>query len=120
MILDFTVSIFDSSFQKYGIIRPIWLADKVEPVFLQNFYRGNIFGFDTTNNLLDVILSLTPVDEPAALTEAVLTLSADPNLRAKLGAGATAVADQFTWDKIASQTIDFFQELIHINPHEDV
>jgi glycosyltransferase involved in cell wall biosynthesis len=55
---------------------------------------------------------LVPVDDVAALTKAVQTLSADPDLRAKLGVGATAVADLFTWDKIAIQTIEFFQEII--------
>ena len=56
---------------------------------------------------------LVPVDDAAALAQAVQTLWSDPDLRAKLGAGATAVADHFTWDKIASQTLDFFQEILN-------
>ena len=55
---------------------------------------------------------LVPVDDAAALTQAVQTLSADPDLRARLEVGATAVADLFTWDKIAAQTIHFFQEIL--------
>jgi glycosyltransferase involved in cell wall biosynthesis len=55
---------------------------------------------------------LVPVDDVAALTNAVKTLSANPDLGARLGAGATAVADLFTWDKIAAQTLDFFREIL--------
>ena len=55
---------------------------------------------------------LVPVDDADALTQAVQTLWADGELRAKLGAGATAVADLFTWDKIAIQTLNFFQEIL--------
>jgi glycosyltransferase involved in cell wall biosynthesis len=56
---------------------------------------------------------LVPVDNADALTQAVETLWADSELRAKLGNGATAVADLFTWDKIAIQTLDFFQEILN-------
>lgn len=56
---------------------------------------------------------LVSVDDADALTQAVQTLWADPDLRAKLGNGATAVADLFTWDKIAVQTFDFFQEILN-------
>ncbi|MBE2221064.1 MAG: glycosyltransferase family 4 protein [Anaerolineae bacterium] len=54
---------------------------------------------------------LVPVDDVDALTQAIQTLWADGELRAKLGNGATAVADLFTWDKIAMQTLAFFQEI---------
>jgi glycosyltransferase involved in cell wall biosynthesis len=56
---------------------------------------------------------LVPVDDAAVLAQAVQTLSADSDLRARLGEGATAVANLFTWDKIAIQTTDFFQEILN-------
>jgi glycosyltransferase involved in cell wall biosynthesis len=45
------------------------------------------------------------------LTAAIQTLLADAELRKRLGAGATAVADLFTWDKIAAQTMTFFERV---------
>lgn len=56
---------------------------------------------------------LVPVDDATALTQAVQTLWADAELRARLEQGATAVAALFTWDKIASQTTDLFQDILH-------
>jgi glycosyltransferase involved in cell wall biosynthesis len=55
---------------------------------------------------------LVPADDAGALAQAVQTLSGDPDLCRKLGTGATAVAALFTWDKIAAQTLDFFQQLL--------
>jgi glycosyltransferase involved in cell wall biosynthesis len=55
---------------------------------------------------------LVPADDAPALTQAIQTLWAAPDLRVRLGQGATAVADLFTWDKIATQTLDFFQEIV--------
>ncbi|MFO7678897.1 MAG: glycosyltransferase family 4 protein [Chloroflexota bacterium] len=55
---------------------------------------------------------LVPADDAGALAQAVQTLSGDPDLCRKLGTGATAVAGLFTWDKIAAQTLDFFQQLL--------
>ena len=55
---------------------------------------------------------LVPVDDVDALAQAIQTLWSDEKLRSKLGNGATAVADLFTWDKIATQTLNFFQEII--------
>ncbi len=52
-----------------------------------------------------------PSDDPTALAQAIQHLLADAGLRAQLGQEATAVADQFTWDKIATQTAIFFQQL---------
>jgi glycosyltransferase involved in cell wall biosynthesis len=54
---------------------------------------------------------LVPAGDAAALAAGVQALADDPELRAKLGRGAAAVADLFTWDKIAAQTINFFHEL---------
>ncbi len=55
---------------------------------------------------------LVPPGDAVALAQAVQTVWSDPDLRQKLGAGAAAVAALFTWDKIAVQTLEFFQELI--------
>ncbi|MCP5097941.1 MAG: glycosyltransferase family 4 protein [Chloroflexi bacterium] len=52
-----------------------------------------------------------PVDDPEAIVEAITKLMQDTALRTQLGSGATAVADLFTWDKIAAQTADFFSTL---------
>ena len=52
-----------------------------------------------------------PPDDSAALAQAIQQLLADPDLRTQLGQQATAVADLFTWDKIAAQTAKFCQQL---------
>lgn len=54
---------------------------------------------------------LVPPDDPASLAEAIQHLLADTNLRHRLGQNATAVAGQFTWDKIATLTTTFFMQL---------
>lgn len=50
--------------------------------------------------------------DPQALANAVQTLTADAALRARLSAGALGVAQQFTWDKIAAKTADFFEKIV--------
>jgi glycosyltransferase involved in cell wall biosynthesis len=55
---------------------------------------------------------LVPREDAAALAAAIEQLSADPVLRTRLSAGATKLADQFTWDKIATQTMAFFQKVL--------
>lgn len=55
---------------------------------------------------------LVPADDAEALIQAIQIMWSDGDLRERLGNGATAVADLFTWDKIAAQTLDFFQEII--------
>lgn len=57
-------------------------------------------------------IRLVPREDPAALAAAISQLSADPVLRTRLSAGATKLADQFTWDKIAVQTAAFFQQVL--------
>ncbi len=54
---------------------------------------------------------LVPPDQPDALAQAIQTVLSDKALRTKLGTGATAVADLFTWDKIAQKTAAFFKVL---------
>jgi len=52
-----------------------------------------------------------PVDDHDEVVKAVRHLIANHELRASLGQGAAAVADDFTWDKIAEKTAVFFQDL---------
>lgn len=51
-------------------------------------------------------------EDPASLAAAIRELAADPALRARLSAGALALADQFTWDKIAARTAEFFAGIL--------
>lgn len=55
---------------------------------------------------------LTPVDDPEALREAIVTLSAAPRLRERLRAGALRTSELFAWNTIAEQTAEFYQEII--------
>ncbi len=52
-----------------------------------------------------------PVDDDGEVVKAVHHLAANQELRESLGQGAAAVADAFTWDKIAEKTAVFFQNL---------
>ncbi len=54
---------------------------------------------------------LVPPDDVVALTEAVRELAAAPQLRTTLAHNAQTLADPFTWDKIAAQTVNFFASL---------
>jgi glycosyltransferase involved in cell wall biosynthesis len=54
---------------------------------------------------------LVPPRDPAALADAVARLQSDPALRARLEAGATALALEFTWERIARQTAALFGRL---------
>lgn len=56
--------------------------------------------------------SLIPVGDAGALVTAVQTLANDVPLRQKLEQGATALAAQFSWEKIASKTAEFYQDLL--------
>jgi glycosyltransferase involved in cell wall biosynthesis len=63
------------------------------------------------------LVSLSPCllvspDDPAALAEAVVELMAAPHLRRRLGEGARALAQSFSWDRIARQTLELYQELV--------
>ncbi len=53
--------------------------------------------------------------DPEGLAEAVTRLAADRALRARLEAGATALAAEFTWERIARQTAAFFGSLLTLN-----
>ncbi len=54
---------------------------------------------------------LVPPDDAAALTEAVKELAAAPQLRTTLAYNVHTLADSFTWDKIAAQTVKFYSSL---------
>lgn len=55
---------------------------------------------------------LVPPDDVLATAEAVESLMLSPALRTRLGRGAAELAKQFTWDKIAAQTVQVYHELL--------
>ena len=55
---------------------------------------------------------MTPVDDSRELSDAIVTLGADADLRQKLGEFAKQSSIQFNWDVIAAQTEAFFEEII--------
>ena len=57
-------------------------------------------------------LLLVPPGDTDALAAAAERVWQDPVLRARLGAGARALAGEFTWDRIAARTVDFFLEVL--------
>jgi polysaccharide biosynthesis protein PslF len=52
-----------------------------------------------------------PPDDPDLLAKGIRRLSADGELRQKLGETAVHVAARFTWDKIAAETAQFLAQL---------
>ncbi len=63
---------------------------------------------------------LVPPDDVTALTDAICRLWENPQLRTHLGKAAAALAQQFTWEHIATQTAEFFGSLngMQNEPHE--
>jgi glycosyltransferase involved in cell wall biosynthesis len=55
---------------------------------------------------------LVPRGNQQSLLWAVGFLRENAGIRQKLSRGATQLSDQFTWDKIAQQTLDFYQKII--------
>ncbi|MCX7838187.1 MAG: glycosyltransferase family 4 protein [Anaerolineae bacterium] len=55
---------------------------------------------------------LVPPDDPRALADAIQRAMASAELRAKIGAGARALAQHFTWDKIAQQHLELYERAI--------
>lgn len=55
---------------------------------------------------------LVPPDDPRALAEAIQRAMASADLRAKIGAGARALAQHFTWDKIVQQHVELYEQII--------
>lgn len=58
---------------------------------------------------------LVPSNNAQALTRAIETLAGDPTLRLTIGRGARETAALFTWDRIADQTITFFESIQHLD-----
>jgi len=56
-------------------------------------------------------LLLVPPQDPAALAEAILRLWHEPDLRLHLGQQAAALAAEFSWERIAAHTVEFFRQL---------
>jgi glycosyltransferase involved in cell wall biosynthesis len=54
---------------------------------------------------------LVPPDDPRALADAIQRAMASPELRAKIGAGARALAQHFTWDRIAEQHLGLYRRI---------
>lgn len=54
---------------------------------------------------------LVPPGQPQELAEAILRVSADPELRRALGTGAEVLSRRFRWEKIAAQTLELYQSL---------
>ena len=53
-----------------------------------------------------------PVDEPQALAERLAELINTPELRLEMGANAAAFARDYSWEKIAGQIVDLYQDVI--------
>ncbi|MGK2966059.1 MAG: glycosyltransferase family 4 protein [Tepidiformaceae bacterium] len=49
---------------------------------------------------------VVPPRDPKAIADRLATLSADPNLRASMGAAARATAEEFTWDRYTQRLMD--------------
>lgn len=59
-----------------------------------------------------VNVRLVPPETPEALAAAIRELSVKSALRQRLGTKAKALSQEFTWDRIAAQTADFYREII--------
>jgi glycosyltransferase involved in cell wall biosynthesis len=55
---------------------------------------------------------LVPPGDARAMAGAVQRLAGDGKLRQRLGVGASALAADFAWNRIAGRTVDFYSELI--------
>jgi len=56
---------------------------------------------------------LAPPDDPRALANAIQRAVASPELRGRIGAGARAVAQHFSWDKIARQHLELYEQIVN-------
>jgi len=55
---------------------------------------------------------LVPPEDPDALSAAITTLATDPEGRQRLARGATELAAEFTWQRIAARTAGLFESVI--------
>jgi len=54
---------------------------------------------------------LIPAEDPQALAEAIARLAAQPDLCRAVGKGALSLSQHFTWDKIASDTLELYHAI---------
>jgi len=59
---------------------------------------------------------LIPTHDANALAKAIMVLQVDTSLREKIAKGALVLSEEFTWDKIAARTANFFETMSHKNP----
>lgn len=69
--------------------------------------RQSLPGFDHGQNVW-----LTAVDDPDSLRQSIQQLADDVALRTKMGRRAATLALEFTWDKIAKRTTEFYCDVI--------
>ena len=55
---------------------------------------------------------LAPPGDPATLAEAIRRLAADAALRHRIGVGARALAEQFGWGRIATDTLGLYRKIL--------
>ena len=55
---------------------------------------------------------LVAPDDPRAIAEAVQRVMASSELRARIGAGARALAQNFTWDQIAREHLELYESIV--------
>jgi glycosyltransferase involved in cell wall biosynthesis len=60
-------------------------------------------------------ITLVSPDDPAALAERIAQLAQDADLRQRLKRGAKELSVAFSWEAIAQQNIQVYQELIGSN-----
>lgn len=86
------------------------LAHGVPIVTTKPAQRHTASGFPA---LIDgVSAQLVPPDDPEAVAEAVRELMSSPRLRSELGRAAQSLAQIFTWDRVAEQTLRIYEELL--------
>jgi glycosyltransferase involved in cell wall biosynthesis len=63
---------------------------------------------------------LVAPDDPVAIAEAISHLTALPELRLKLSRGAYALAENFTWDRIARRHLELYKLLVAVQTVDPV
>lgn len=73
---------------------------------------------DMVDMVSDEHVRLLPPDSPTALALAIEDLADNPTLRENMGENARTLSEEFTWEKIAQRSADYFQELVNTRqPH---
>jgi glycosyltransferase involved in cell wall biosynthesis len=55
---------------------------------------------------------LVPPEDPGTLAASIARLAADPTSRQRLARGAAELAVEFTWERIAARTAEFFEDVV--------